>query len=45
MKIVTATQMKQIDRRTIEEFGIPGERLMERAGEGIFRVVMRMIAD
>jgi len=39
MKIVTATQMREIDRRTIEEFGIPGERLMERAGEGVFRVV------
>ncbi len=45
MKIVTSTEMKQIDRRTIEEFGIPGERLMEKAGEGVFRAVMRTIAD
>jgi len=45
MKIVTATQMTQIDRRTIEEFDIPGERLMERAGEGVLRAVMRMLAD
>jgi len=44
MKIVTATEMKQIDRRTIDEIGIPGERLMERAGEGIFRVVVRMLS-
>ncbi len=44
MKIVTATQMTQIDRRTIEEFGVPGESLMERAGEGVFRAVMRLVA-
>ena len=31
MKIVTADQMKNIDRRTIREFGIPGPVLMENA--------------
>jgi NAD(P)H-hydrate epimerase len=36
--------MAQIDRRTIEEFGVPGEKLMERAGEGVFRAVMRTLA-
>jgi len=45
MKIVTATQMTQIDRRTIEEFGLPGETLMERAGNGVFDAVMRMLSD
>ena len=45
MKIVSATQMAQIDRRTIEEFGIPGEKLMERAGEGVFRAVTRLLAE
>ncbi|MDT8440750.1 MAG: NAD(P)H-hydrate dehydratase [Desulfuromonadales bacterium] len=32
MKAVNAIQMQQIDRRTIEEIGIPGVVLMENAG-------------
>jgi hydroxyethylthiazole kinase-like uncharacterized protein yjeF len=32
MKIVTAEQMRSIDRKTIEGYGIPGAVLMERAG-------------
>ncbi|MGB9893040.1 MAG: NAD(P)H-hydrate dehydratase [Candidatus Saccharicenans sp.] len=32
MKILTASQMKEIDRLTIEEIGIPGPVLMENAG-------------
>ena len=32
MKIVTADEMREIDRLTIEEYGIPGLVLMERAG-------------
>ncbi|WP_408955557.1 NAD(P)H-hydrate dehydratase [Natroniella sp. ANB-PHB2] len=32
MKVVTGVEMKEIDRKTIEEVGIPGTVLMERAG-------------
>lgn len=32
MKAVTAEEMREIDRRTIEGYGIPGQVLMERAG-------------
>ena len=32
MKVVTAEQMRTIDRVTIEKYGIPGTVLMERAG-------------
>ncbi len=32
MKVVTAEEMRTIDRVTIEKFGIPGNVLMERAG-------------
>jgi hydroxyethylthiazole kinase-like uncharacterized protein yjeF len=32
MKVVTAEEMRGIDKKTIEEFGIPGVVLMERAG-------------
>lgn len=35
MKLVTAEQMQEIDRRSIEERGIPGIRLMEQAGRAI----------
>jgi len=31
MKVVSALQMKNLDRRAIEEFGIPGIVLMENA--------------
>ncbi len=32
MKILTTEQMRNVDRRTIGEFGIPGMVLMENAG-------------
>ncbi len=34
MKIVTAHTMQELDRRAIEEYGIPGRELMELAGKG-----------
>jgi ADP-dependent NAD(P)H-hydrate dehydratase / NAD(P)H-hydrate epimerase len=34
MKIVTAHTMQELDRRAIEEYGIPGRELMEQAGQG-----------
>ena len=42
MKIVTADQMRQLDRRTIEEAHVPGHDLMERAGVGVFEVAQNM---
>jgi ADP-dependent NAD(P)H-hydrate dehydratase / NAD(P)H-hydrate epimerase len=35
MKVVTAEEMREIDRKTIEEFGISGRVLMERAGTAV----------
>ena len=35
MYIVTASQMQELDRRTIREAGVPGKVLMERAGNGV----------
>ena len=35
MYLVTAEQMRQIDRKTIEELGIPEIVLMENAGKAI----------
>lgn len=34
MKVVTAHTMQEIDRRAINEYGIPGRELMENAGRG-----------
>jgi hydroxyethylthiazole kinase-like uncharacterized protein yjeF len=35
MKIVTVAQMQALDRRTIQEAGVPSLTLMERAGAGV----------
>ncbi len=45
MKTVTARQMRELDRRTIEEAGVPGYELMERAGRGIFEAAQAMDVD
>ncbi len=42
MKIVTAAQMRELDRRTIEEAKIKGVELMERAGFGVADIVRRL---
>jgi NAD(P)H-hydrate epimerase len=39
MKVATAAEMREIDRRTIEEYGIPGMVLMERAGTAAARLI------
>ena len=39
MKLVTAAQMQQLDRRTIQEAGVPGTILMERAGKGVVSAI------
>ncbi len=43
MYIVTASQMQEMDRRTIQEFGIPGRVLMENAGRGATRVFLKRL--
>ncbi len=39
MKTLTAAQMREADRRCIEEIGIPGAVLMNNAGAAVFREV------
>ncbi len=39
MEIVSAKKMQELDRRTIQEIGIPGLVLMERAGLGAFELI------
>ncbi|MFI5006377.1 MAG: NAD(P)H-hydrate dehydratase [Solirubrobacterales bacterium] len=37
--VLTAAQMREADRRTIEDIGLPGVALMENAGSAVARVV------
>ena len=41
MKLVTSAQMRSIDARTIEEFGVPGLVLMENAGRAVVEAMER----
>ena len=41
MYLVTAKEMQEMDRRAIEEFGIPGRVLMECAGRGAFHCLYK----
>ncbi|MBI4559166.1 MAG: NAD(P)H-hydrate epimerase [Candidatus Hydrogenedentes bacterium] len=41
MKTLTAAQMREADRRCIEELGIPGVVLMNNAGMAVFREIDR----
>ncbi len=42
---VTAQKMKEIDRRAIEEYGIPSIVLMENAGRGVSELALAMLKD
>jgi NAD(P)H-hydrate epimerase len=40
MIVVTAEEMREMDRLTIDEYGAPSLALMERAGEGVTRAIV-----
>ena len=41
MKLATAEEMRELDRQTIQEVGIPGVVLMENAGRGAAELIRR----
>ena len=45
MKILTAEEMRQVDRLTTERYGIPGLTLMENAGAGVARFIAQRWPD
>ena len=45
MKLATAEQMRELDRKAIEERGIPSIELMERAAEGVAAAVLALLPE
>ncbi|MCX8124951.1 MAG: NAD(P)H-hydrate dehydratase [Spirochaetes bacterium] len=43
MKVVTAQQMQEIDRLTIQHYGIPGEVLMALAGKSVAEYILNNV--
>jgi ADP-dependent NAD(P)H-hydrate dehydratase / NAD(P)H-hydrate epimerase len=45
MYLVTADEMRKMDQDTIENFGLPSRLLMENAGRGATRMLIKMFPD
>jgi len=45
MSHLTRTQVRELDRRAIEEFGVPGVVLMENAGRGAADLLMKLNSE
>lgn len=45
MLLVSAEQMREADRQTIQEIGVPGMVLMENAAQGAARVILEQVED
>ncbi|MEW5736564.1 MAG: NAD(P)H-hydrate dehydratase [Thermodesulfobacteriota bacterium] len=43
--LVTASEMRELDRATIEDFGLPGLTLMENAARGAVEVLAGLVPD
>ena len=45
MKVLTAAQMRDVDRLTVERYGIPSLQLMENAGTAIADYLLTAYPD
>jgi hydroxyethylthiazole kinase-like uncharacterized protein yjeF len=45
MKVLTSAEMREIDRKTIEDVGIPGPVLMENAGIRVTRAILERFPE
>src|SRR6266699_448714 len=43
MRAVTAAEMRELDRRATDEFGVPSLLLMENAGAAVARAALEML--
>ena len=41
MKVSSVSEMRALDKRAMEEYGIRDELLMENAGEALYFVIMK----
>jgi len=44
LPVFTAEEMRALDARAVRELGIPGPRLMDRAGTGAAALIARWLA-
>ena len=44
-KVATAEEMRELDRRAVEEFGVPAIELMENAGRHVFEAVRDLLGS
>ena len=44
-KVATAEQVREFDRRAVQEFGVPSIELMENAGRHVFEAARGLLAD
>ena len=45
MKVVSAAEMRELDRNAIEDYGIPGVILMENAGNQVVQVIRQFLPN
>jgi NAD(P)H-hydrate epimerase len=45
MLVLTGSEMREADRRTIEDLGVPARSLMENAGQAVVRTMARELPD
>lgn len=45
MRVVTAAEMRELDRQTIDEVGLPGPVLMETAGRSVAQVAFALLGQ
>ena len=45
MKVISVQQMRELDKRTIEEAGVPGKVLMEKAGVGAGKKILEYLEN
>lgn len=44
MKVSTVEEMRNLDKRSIEEYGFPQEVLMENAGNAAYFIILKKLA-
>ena len=43
LQVVTADEIRELDRKAIEDYGMPSATLMENAGWAVYKVIRRVL--